>query len=244
MKLRILRNTVFKDRPIQSNLVAYNRKISAYSGTEFDIETYSFVGNNHIKVVFKDPRPRNNNTWYVFLPHVEIIESENSEGNTQTNRDHIFEPKVDSSLEWIWPMRGTSMGARTEFGYARGRLHAGVDIGGYTPDECYAASDGTVTYIKRDRGGANGRMIEITRPDGWKHIYLHLRSISVELNQNIKIGQFIAIRGGSGFGSEGLEIDGGGYSIHLHFEIRNPNDEPVNPRLYLPDDGSVPIVGY
>lgn len=141
-------------------------------------------------------------------------------------------------------MRGTSMGSRTEFGYARGRLHAGVDIGGYTPDECFAASDGVVTYVKRDTSGLNGRMIEIIRPDGWKHIYLHLRSIFVELNQNIEPSQLIAIRGGSGFGSEGLEIDGGGYSIHLHFEIHNPDGTPVNPRLYLPKDGSVPNLGY
>ncbi|MEL7037382.1 MAG: M23 family peptidase, partial [Cyanobacteria bacterium J06592_8] len=113
MKLKILKNTVFKDRPIQSNQVAYNRKISAYLGTEFEIETYNFVGNNHIKVTFKDPRPRNHNTWYVFLPHVEIIEGDDLGNSTKPNQADISKLEVDSSLEWIWPMKGTSMGSRT-----------------------------------------------------------------------------------------------------------------------------------
>ncbi|WP_413164015.1 M23 family metallopeptidase [Capilliphycus salinus ALCB114379] len=245
MKLKIVQNTVFKDRPLQSHLIAYNRKISAYAGTEFEIETYNLAESNHFKIVFIKPLPRNYNLWYVFCDHVEIVDENNPEksgqpdSNVASNRD-----KIDTSLGWIWPMKGTSMGSRTEFGYSRGRLHAGVDIGGYTPDECCAASHGTVTYVKRDTSDVNGRMIEITRPDGWKHVYLHLQSILVELNQEIEIGQLIAIRGGSGFGSEGLEIDGGGYSIHLHFEIHNYEGIPVNPRLYLPDDGSVPIVGY
>ena len=245
MKLRVVKNTVFKDRPLQSHLIAYNRKVSAYMGTEFEIETYNLAENNHIKVTFYKPRPRNLKIWYVFFPHVEIVD-ENHPGTAAKpdSTDSSDRDKLYTSSDWVWPMKGTSMGSRTEFGYARGRLHAGVDIGGYTPDECCAAGDGVVTYVKRDTGGPNGRMIEITRPDGWKHVYLHLRSISVELNQQIEIGQFIAIRGGSGFGSEGLEIDGGGYSIHLHFEIHNPEGTPVNPRLYLPRDGSVPILGY
>ena len=245
MKLRIINNTVFKDRPIQSELIAYNRKISAYAGTEFEIESYDLVNDNHYKVIFINPLPRNQNLWYVFCDHVEIIDPNNPIKSTQPDLTNPSDrDKLYTSSGWRWPMRGTSMGPRTEFGYARGRLHAGVDIGGYTPDECFAASDGVVTYVKRDTSGLNGRMIEITRSDGWKHIYLHLRSILVELNQNIEPSQLIAIRGGSGFGSEGLEIDGGGYSIHLHFEIHNPEGTPVNPRLYLPNDGSVPNLGY
>lgn len=72
---------------------------------------------------------------------------------------------------------------------------------------------------------------------------LPLQSIRVKVGQTITKGQWIGIRGGSGFGYEGLEIDGGGYSIHLHFEVRQPNGEAVNPRSILPNDGSVPIVG-
>ncbi len=244
MILKILQNTVFKDRPVASESLGYNSKVSAHIGTEYEIQSYSLAENHHIKAVFLPPLPRNHNIWYIFSSHIQIIDEKNPVKPPQpepiltSNRDKLY-----TSSGWIWPMKGTSMGSRTEFGFARGRLHAGVDIGGYTPDECYAASDGIVTYVKRDRGGAEGRMIEITRPDGWKHIYLHLRSILVELNQEVKMGQQIAIRGGSGFGSEGLEIDGGGYSIHLHFEICNPEGTPLNPRLYLPDDGSVPILG-
>lgn len=243
MKLKILINTVLKHRPVQSFELGYNKKVSAYVGTEFEIESYTFARNNHLKVKFAAPFPRNQNIWYIFAPHVQIItENDTTSGDYDPNLSE--DQLVTSPSGWRWPMRGNSMGQRTEFGYARGRLHAGVDIGGFTPDECYAASNGTVTYIKNHTGGAEGRMIEITRSDGWKHCYLHLRSILIQLDETIEIGQLIAIRGGSGFGSEGLEIDGGGYSIHLHFEIRTPDGNPINPRTVLPDDGSVPILGY
>ncbi|NJK39474.1 MAG: M23 family metallopeptidase [Oscillatoriales cyanobacterium RM2_1_1] len=254
MRLKIIVNTVFKDRPVSASELAYEKKTSASLGTEFEISTYAWAPNKHLKISFIAPLPRDQKIWYVFFDHVQLfdrnlvpidltpIEVPPEPGpGSATVGESPPKPKIPSS-KWRWPLTGTSMNAKTEFGYARGRLHAGVDIGGYTADECYAASDGQVTYIKGDRGGAEGRMLEITRPDGWKHLYLHLRSIQVELNQAIAMGELIGIRGGSGFGSEGLEIDGGGYSIHLHFEVRDPAGKPVNPRNILPADGSVPIL--
>lgn len=256
MRLKIIVNTIFKDRPVPTSELAHDKKISAYLGTEFEISSYAWAANKHLKVTFISPLPRDRKVWYVFFEHVQIFDnnlvpvnlipiSVGSEEDPKGSDPIVDAPPKKpqpSSSKWQWPMTGTSMNAKTEFGYARGRLHAGVDIGGYTPDECYAASEGVVTYVKRDRGGAEGRMIEITRPDGWKHTYLHLRSIQVELNQAIERGDLIGIRGGSGFGCEGLEIDGGGYSIHLHFGVYTPESEPINPRTVLPDDGSVPIL--
>ncbi|MEB3885807.1 M23 family metallopeptidase [Lyngbya sp. CCY1209] len=237
MKLRTLYNTVLKGQPVQSHQLSSRDKIPVYAESEYKITTYKSVGYGHLEIYFVPPCPGRREIWYVFAPHVQILGDEIARSPS---------PKLSSSsgvLTWKWPMRGTSMGSRTEFGYARGRLHAGVDIGGYTPDECYAASEGVVEYVKHHTGGADGRAIHIRRSDGWEHRYLHLRSIRVNLHDRVSQGQLIAIRGGSGFGSEGREIDGGGYSIHLHFEIRKPDGTPVDPRLFLPDDGSVPIVG-
>ncbi|MGF1493755.1 MAG: M23 family metallopeptidase [Microcoleaceae cyanobacterium] len=257
MRLKIIYNTFLKARPVDTSQLAYGSKTSAYLGTEFELSSYSWAANGHIKATFTNPLPRNQAVWYVFANHVQVFDHNlvpinlipplNSQIPSPTPeppptpRSGSKPPKI-SAAKWRWPMTGTSMGPRTEFGYARGRLHAGVDIGGYTPDECYAASDGTVTYIKQDTSGATGRMVEITRSDGWKHVYMHLKSIKVELQQSINSGDLIGIRGGSGFGAEGLEIDGGGYSIHLHFEVHNSDGKPINPRSVLPDDYSVPIL--
>ena len=239
MKLQVLEHTIFKLHPVVAEAVAYNKKISAYRDTIFEIESYSEAEDNHLQVNFLSPKPKNMTTWFVPAHQVKLLETDEELTVSRSVSSASF---AVSNSEWIWPMTGTSMGSVTEFGYARGRLHAGVDIGGYTPDECYAASDGVVDYIKNDPSGAEGRAIYIKRSNGWEHVYFHLQSIRVEVGQTITQGQFIGVRGGSGFGYEGLEIDGGGYSIHLHFEVHNPDGEKVDPRSILPDDNSVPIV--
>ena len=240
MKLQVIDHTLFKLRCLPSYDLPYNEKISAYANTIFEIESYCLTDDEHLQVTFISPKPKNMTTWYVLKTQVIIIERDEDIIEQPIPRQVSFSPSQSS---WMWPMTGTSMGSRAEFGYARGRLHAGVDIGGYTPDECYAASDGIVDYIDNNTGGAEGRAIYIKRADGWQHVYFHLQSIKVKVGQKISKGQFIAVRGGSGFGYEGLEIDGGGYSIHLHFEIHNPSGQPIDPRSILPRDGSVPIVG-
>ncbi|MFO7032564.1 M23 family peptidase [Limnospira fusiformis CCALA 023] len=252
MKIIIQQNTVLKQKPVASNELNSADKISIYAGNQYEITDYKSAGYGHLEIKFRPPYPGQRETWYIFAPHIQLIDDKigsiNQPVNVNTPVDTnspVSSPKPAATVSssWKWPMRGTSMGPRTEFGYARGRLHAGVDIGGYTPDECYAASNGVVEYVKNNTSGADGRSVHIRRPDGWEHRYLHLRSIRVRVNDHVSQGQLIGIRGGSGFGYEGREIDGGGYSIHLHFEIRRPDGTPVDPRLFLPNDGSVPIVG-
>ena len=113
----------------------------------------------------------------------------------------------------------TSCGAKCEFGTARGRWHYGLDLGGYSPDEVWASLDGEVTLVKNDNSGGSGRVVEIAHPDGSATRYLHLVNILVRQGQEVKQKQQIATRGGSGFGGDGKQIDGGGYDLHLHFEI-------------------------
>lgn len=73
-------------------------------------------------------------------------------------------------------------GATSEFGYGRGRLHAGVDIYSTNPETgelrvgsnapVTAPSEGKVTMIMRDRGKA-GNYIEIQDKNGYRHRFLH-----------------------------------------------------------------------
>jgi lipoprotein NlpD len=238
MRIKVIEQTFFKLKPVQSSELGDRERYSVASGTEFDLHSYVDEGNNHLRIALLGAALNGRNTWYVFSRHVSLLDEDGKPIVTRRmNTGGVSPAGVSSTGGWQWPMRGTSCGSVCEFGYSRGRLHAGVDIGGYTPDEVYAASDGTVSVVKNDTSGAEGRAIYITRPDGWRHVYFHLASILVSPGQQVKRGQQIGVRGGSGFDSEN------GYAIHLHFEIRRPDGTPVNPRDTLPDDGSNPIVG-
>jgi hypothetical protein len=139
-----------------------------------------------------------------------------------------------SKQGWQSPMaiEGNSVIPQGEWGFTRGRHHAGIDYGGYgagsDPDAVYAAKSGKITFVKSDPSGGEGRMIEIDHADGTKSVYMHLTpAILAQEGQSVQAGQKIATRGGSGFGSES------GYEIHLHFGIY-VNGQDVNPRDVLP----------
>ncbi|MBW4514576.1 MAG: M23 family metallopeptidase [Timaviella obliquedivisa GSE-PSE-MK23-08B] len=133
-----------------------------------------------------------------------------------------------SNLQWAMnPNDCNVAGEKCEFGTARGRMHEGIDLGGFGSDDVFAAGDGTVEFADWD-GSGYGRMIDIKHPTGFMTRYAHLLSIKVKVGQQVKGGEAIAVRGGSGFGSDNA------YAIHLHFEVHDPNQGAVNPRDVLP----------
>lgn len=143
--------------------------------------------------------------------------------------------------ELIWPMRiegnssangsGTSC---TEFGYDRGRLHDGIDFGGYgiqpDPDLVWASGQGRV--IKSHYEDGYGNIVEIEHAGGYMTFYAHLASIdpAMAVGAEVQQGQKVGIRGDTG----------GPYVIHLHFGI-HLNGEPVNPRDHISQPG-IPIM--
>lgn len=145
---------------------------------------------------------------------------------------------IPTDTEWQHPVSGaSSCGARCEYGYARGRLHAGLDYGGYGNDTVVAVRNGVVVDVKNDTSGGYGRLIDVRHDNGYKSRYAHLASISVRVGEPVRRGQPIGVRGGSGYGSND------GYAIHLHFELHRPDGTTVNPRDVLPKQGSPIIVG-
>jgi murein DD-endopeptidase MepM/ murein hydrolase activator NlpD len=90
-----------------------------------------------------------------------------------------------------------------------------------------------VTQVKNDNSGGAGRIVEIEHPDGSVTRYLHLVDIVVSQGQQVAQGQKIAMRGGSGWGCDGIQIDGCGYDLHLHFEIYPDGSTPVDPRSVI-----------
>jgi len=119
--------------------------------------------------------------------------------------------------------------------YIKGK-HNGVDLVGYKSKACWITShsDGTVVglrtnYNKTDKTGQSyGNYVKIKHLDGYYTLYAHLKygTVKVKLNQKVKRSQEIGYMGKTGR-SEG---------VHLHWEVRNREDEFVNPTPFLDKD--------
>ena len=74
VKLRVVSDTLFKERPILSSQLANDEKVFVKNRTEFDLDSYLPAGGNHVKVALANKflGPNNRNTWYAYQPDVQI----------------------------------------------------------------------------------------------------------------------------------------------------------------------------
>ncbi|MCP3976214.1 MAG: peptidoglycan DD-metalloendopeptidase family protein [bacterium] len=114
-----------------------------------------------------------------------------------------------------------------------GRTHQGTDIFAAKLTPVLAAADGVITRIAI--GERAGRYIVIKHAGGWHTFYLHLNNDTegtddgllnvspqgVEVGAKVKAGDLLDYVGDSG--------NAEGTPSHLHFEIHDFDDEPVNP---------------
>jgi murein DD-endopeptidase MepM/ murein hydrolase activator NlpD len=125
-------------------------------------------------------------------------------------------------------------------------FHAGLDLrtGGAEGKNVYAAAEGYVSRIKVQNGGY-GNAIYITHPNGYTTVYAHLKELNETLQKfliknqyeketweidfkldpnmfTVKKGDIIALSGNTG-GSGGP---------HLHFEIRDKEENALDPSLF------------
>jgi murein DD-endopeptidase MepM/ murein hydrolase activator NlpD len=109
------------------------------------------------------------------------------------------------------------------FGYARGRLHAGIDIAVLRTDAVRAALPGVVTatgYLPRYWG--YGNVVKIRHERGVATMYAHLASMKVKAGEWVERGEVIARAGCTGSCT----------GPHLHFEVR-VRGKLVDPLRYL-----------
>ncbi len=97
------------------------------------------------------------------------------------------------------------------------REHKGIDLKLQTGDTVYAAFPGRVRLTNFERRGY-GHYVILRHPNGLETVYGHLSKILVKPDQDVKVGEPIALGGNTGrsFGS------------HLHFETRYIGT-PINP---------------
>ena len=125
-------------------------------------------------------------------------------------------------------------------------FHSGLDIKtqGKEGFKTYAAAAGYVSRIKISRSGY-GKALYITHPNGYTSVYAHLQKFAPTIEAYVKKQQYI---------KETFEIElfpkaedlkvstkefiaytgntGGSGGPHLHFEIRDKQERPLNPMLF------------
>ncbi|MBD2755021.1 M23 family metallopeptidase [Spirosoma validum] len=125
-------------------------------------------------------------------------------------------------------------------------FHAGIDIrtGGREGLPVHAAADGYVSRIAVFTGGY-GNVIFIKHPNGLTTVYGHLKTLNDTLGTYLRANQYqkktfeidlrpapgqFPITKGDVIAASGNT--GGSGGPHLHFEVRDGNDNLINPLLY------------
>lgn len=125
-------------------------------------------------------------------------------------------------------------------------FHAGVDIktNGKTGYRVYAVADGYVSRIGVSPWGY-GNVVYVTHNDGYMSVYAHLESFNDIIGKYVREKQFasksfkqslflekgeIPVKAGDVLGLSGNSGSSGG--PHLHYELRDANQHPVNPYLF------------
>ncbi len=108
----------------------------------------------------------------------------------------------------------------SNYGWRKGRMHAGIDLKAYTGDNLYAAFDGVVRLSKYY--SSFGNCIIIRHYNGLETLYAHASKRFVEVNDVVKAGDVIALAGNTGRST----------GSHLHFEVR-AGGHYLNPTLIL-----------
>ncbi|WP_159020018.1 M23 family metallopeptidase [Algibacter sp. L3A6] len=156
------------------------------------------------------------------------------------------------------PLEGTLVLAGTFAELRSNHFHSGLDI--KTKQriglKVNASASGFVSRIKIAHYGY-GKALYITHPNGYTTVYAHLSKLSPEIEAYIKKKQYEAesyeielfptpeelpVTQGELVAYSGNTGSSGG--PHLHFEIRNKDEHPINPMLFGIDilDTKAPVV--
>lgn len=125
-------------------------------------------------------------------------------------------------------------------------FHSGVDIKTQQREglPIYAIGDGYISRIKIQHYGF-GKALYITHTNGYISVYAHLQKFAPEIEEYVKKQQYnkesyeiqlypdastFSLKKGDIIAYSGNT--GGSSGPHLHFEIRNSSDVPVNPLLF------------
>lgn len=125
---------------------------------------------------------------------------------SQANQTPGAPPRLHSPL--LEPRISSGFGPRLHPIWGNVRMHNGIDYGGNSGDEIYAAAAGVV--IMAEMRGGYGNTVVIDHGDQWGTLYAHQSNIRVVPGQQVSRGEVIGWVGSTGHST----------GPHLHFELR------------------------
>lgn len=102
--------------------------------------------------------------------------------------------------------------------------HNGVDIGIPTGTPLYSAVEGTVEAAAYS--DTAGHYVKVKNKNGWVVTFMHMDSIEVAAGDKLKKGDFVGYSGNTGRST----------GPHLHLEVRDAENNPVNPIFIIPQN--------
>jgi murein DD-endopeptidase MepM/ murein hydrolase activator NlpD len=157
-------------------------------------------------------------------------------------------PTVKSAFRFLyWPIPSNFQIGCDFYGCYEGHKGIDMDVSDNDDTPIYAAESGTVVAIEntkvygfeRNPADGYGNFVKIQHSNGYYTIYAHLtKSLRVGVGENVKVGQLLGYSSNSGYtcGYEPATSGCGGYGgtwKHLHFEVRDSNENYLNPHDYL-----------
>jgi len=140
----------------------------------------------------------------------------------QTPEELEEQLKLLAAAPTRWPVDSRLI--TSEFGprifMGRREFHTGIDIGVWYRTPVRATKDGKVVFAGWHP--RYGWVVKLKHEMGYTTIYAHNSYYLVEVGDEVKEGQVIALSGDSGYTN----------GPHLHYEIRL-NGKPVDPMIYL-----------
>jgi hypothetical protein len=144
--------------------------------------------------------------------------------------------------EWAWPLEGQPAVSSNFCEYREGHFHAGLDIRSYGAEgvPCVAVGDGYVSRLRASSEGY-GKALYLRLDSGETAVYAHVAEFDSSLEEALYAAQLRAgryavdIRFPRGRFPVGrgdvIAWSGstGGTDPHLHFEIRDKGENPLNP---------------
>lgn len=106
-------------------------------------------------------------------------------------------------------------------------FHTGIDIAVPEGTSLYSSCAGTVTTSAYS--DTAGNYIIVTMDNGWSIKYMHLSSREVTAGDTVLRGQFLGETGNTGRST----------GAHLHLEVRDTNDNPIDPTFMIPSSSVV-----
>lgn len=161
--------------------------------------------------------------------------------------------------DYTWPIKAKPFLSATFCEYREGHFHSGIDIKtwGEMDIPCLAISDGYVERISASYRGY-GKVLFLMLDDGRRVIYAHLDYFSPALEKRLRAAQSeikryrvdVPFKPNEVRISQGDRIAYTGVSgtqyPHLHFEIRDPDNVPINPIQFFKNlkDTQPPVITH